>query len=339
VLLGDLPASAFPGVDGYNLTYLRPGATMGVVTTDQYSAPVLAFWHRGLGRVGSLTAEVDGAYSRRLNAWKDFQGFSVGLGRWLLGGDPPSGVQASIERRGGQGVVRVELDPDRARGGAGEVRAATATIVPPDDRQGGEPRRLTLSWVGEDTLEARFPLQKAGTYLGAVQVGAGADAAVLPLAPLSLPYSPEFEPRSNPQEGRLTLSDIARLTGGIERTAWDDVFTSTRVRNRQFRDLVIPLALMLLLAHVIEIGGRRLFLFAAASAWLRHVKIPRLRRAGRQPIGVSVTAPAPEPGRSSTATPGILPTPETPPTPAAPPKPAVSPLARAKAKSRERMRR
>ena len=43
VLLGDLPPSAFPRVDGYNLTYLRPGATMGVVTTDEYQAPVLAF--------------------------------------------------------------------------------------------------------------------------------------------------------------------------------------------------------------------------------------------------------------------------------------------------------
>ena len=35
-------------------------------------------------------------------------------------------------------------------------------------------------------------------------------------------------------------------TGGGERTTWDDVFTSTRVRNRQVRDLVMPLTLMLL---------------------------------------------------------------------------------------------
>ncbi len=35
VLLGDLPASPFPSLDGYNLTYLRPGATLGVVTTDR----------------------------------------------------------------------------------------------------------------------------------------------------------------------------------------------------------------------------------------------------------------------------------------------------------------
>jgi uncharacterized membrane protein len=333
LLLGELPASAFPGLDGYNLTYLRPGATMGVVTTDQYAAPVLAFWHRGLGRVASLTAEVDGKYSQRLNAWKDFQGFSVGLGRWLLGGDPPSGVQATVERRGGQGVVRVELDPGRARGGAGDVRSATATIVPPDDRNAGAPQRLTLSWVGEDTLEARFPLQKAGMYLGAVQVGTG---AVLPLAPLSLPYSPEFEPRTDPNEGRNTLAEIARLTGGVERTTWDDVFTPAQFRNRQMRDLVMLLALMLLIVHVVEIGGRRLFLFAAAmgwlrSGWLRTVKFPRLRRAGAQspPVAASqarVDAPSNEP---SDGTSGV----------AAPqPKPATSPLARAKAKSRERMR-
>ena len=136
VLLGELPPSAFPRVDGYNLTYLRPGATMGVVTTDEYQAPVLAFWHRGLGRVAALTAEVDGQYSQRLNAWRDFPGFTIGLGRWLLGGDPPSGVRASIERAGSQGIVRVDLDPARKRGGADEIRAATATIVPPDASSG-----------------------------------------------------------------------------------------------------------------------------------------------------------------------------------------------------------
>jgi hypothetical protein len=71
VLLGELPSSPFPNVDGYNLTYLRPGATMAVVSDDEYQAPLLAFWHRGLGRVASLTLEIDGKYSPSLNAWKD----------------------------------------------------------------------------------------------------------------------------------------------------------------------------------------------------------------------------------------------------------------------------
>jgi uncharacterized membrane protein len=327
VLLGELPSSPFPSLDGYNLTYLRPGATMGVVTTDEYKAPALAFWHQGLGRIASLTAEVDGKYSGRLNAWKDFQAFSIGLGRWLLGGKPPSGVQASIERQGGLGVVRIELDPGRARGGAEDIRAATATIVPPEDRPDRAPRRLTLAWVGEDTLEARFPLRNAGLYLGAVQLGTG---AVLPLAPLSLPYSPEFEPRPDPDKGLETLREIARVTGGIERTTWDDVFTASRLWNRQVRDLVVPLTALLLVLHVVEIGGRRLLLFPTALRWLQTVRLPRPQRWWRR----AGAAPAPAAGATSPR----------PPTPAseerprvAPPKPVQSPLTRAKKKARSRM--
>jgi Mg-chelatase subunit ChlD len=335
VLLGELPASPFPSLDGYNLTYLRPGATMGVVTTDEYKAPVLAFWHRGLGRVASLTAEVDGAYSRRLNEWRDFPDFALGLGRWLLGGDPPSGVQATVERQGGQGIVRVELDPGRTRGGASDVRAATATIVPPGDRAGVEPLRLPLAWVGEDTLEARFAVQKSGIYLGAVQLGGG---TVLSLGPLSLPYSPEFEPRQDPKEGQKTLSEMARVTAGIERTTWDGVFDTSRLRNRQVRDLVIPLTLALLVLHMIEIAGRRLLLFdalwaalAKASARLRTVRLPNLRHAPGVKVPERSPVPAPLDGaRGRPAASGASP-------PAAPPKPATSPLTRAKAKARDRM--
>jgi len=329
VLLGEPSASPFPGLDGYNLTYLRPGATMGIVTADDYKAPVLAFWYRGLGRIASLTAEVDGKYSQRLNAWPGFQGFAIGIGRWLLGGEPPAGAQATLERQGAEAIVRVDLDPGRARGGASEVRTASATIIAPGDQPGDPSRRLDLAWVGEDTLEARFPVQKSGMYLGAVRLGTG---AVLPLAPLSLPYSPEFEPRVDPKEGLKTLSQVARVTGGIERTVWDDVFDVTRLRNRQIRDLVIPLALMVLLLHVSEIAGRRLLLFAAAQGWLRGVRLPRWSRwSGKR-------APAPAPAAASpVATSGDLPH-AAPPT-AVPPKPVASALSRAKAKSRDRLAR
>ena len=50
-----------------------------------------------------------------------------------------------------------------------------------------------------------------------------------------------------PDEGRATLREVARISGGTERTAWDDVFSTRGLRNRQVRDLVIPLALILLL--------------------------------------------------------------------------------------------
>jgi hypothetical protein len=329
VLLGDLPKSRFPNVDGYNLSYLRPGATVGVLTDDEYRAPVLAFWHQGLGRIAALTTEVDGRYSRSLNVWPDFGAFSVGLGRWLLGGDPPVGMRATMERDGGQGIVRVELDPDRKRGGPEDIRSASAAIVAPGDAAIAQ-QRVALSWVGEDTLEARFAIQRTGIYLGAIDLG---NNKVLPLAPLSLPYSPEFEPRPDPDEGKKTLAEMARVTGGIDRTSWDDVFNASRLRDRQVRDLIIPLALAVLLLHVLEIGGRRLLLFAAAHSRLRSVKMPRLRWPVRvpplekTPPVLRPREPAPEP------TPSAGPT--APPTTAVP-KPAVSPLARAKARAQDR---
>jgi Mg-chelatase subunit ChlD len=330
VLLGEPSASPFPSIDGYNLTYLRPGATMGVVTSDDYKAPVLAFWYRGLGRVASLTAEVDGQYSSRLNAWPGFQGFAIGLGRWLLGGEPPAGAQATLERQGGEAIVRVDLDPGRTRGGAGEVRTATATIVVPGDQTGEASRKLDLTWVGEDTLEARFPLQKSGMYLGAVRLGTG---SVLPVAPLSLPYSPEFEPRTDPKEGHKALSQVARVTGGIERNVWGDAFTASLLRHRQIRDLIIPLALMVLLLHVTEIAGRRLLLFAAAHGWMRTISLPtgRWRRA---PATVPPVVPV---AATSSAKHDDGPPPAPP--KAAPPTPVTSALSRAKTKSRNRLGR
>jgi hypothetical protein len=292
---------------------------------------VLAFWHRGLGRVASLTAEVDGRYSQRLNAWGGFQGFAVGIGRWLLGGDPPAFAQATVERQGAQGIIRVDLDPGRARGSDEDIRTATATVV--SSTGGDAPARLDLAWVGDDTLEARFPMHKPGVYVGAVRLGNG---GVLPLAPMTLPYSPEFEPRVDPREGEQLLAQVARVTGGVERTTWSDVFDASRLRSRQIRELVIPLALMLLALHALEIAGRRLLLFAAAQQWLRTFSWPAWRwpTRGRMrgPAGAGPRPPYPATPQSTSA-------PVDSPRPAAQSKPKVSALERAKGKARDRMGR
>jgi hypothetical protein len=124
---------------------------------------------------------------------------------------------------------------------------------------------------------------------------------------------------------------MARVTGGIERTAWDDVFDASRLRNRQIRELVIPLALLLLVLHVAEVGGRRLLLFAAANGWLRTVSFPRLRWA-RTPGPRRASDPVRTPSSPAPPAPAADPPPRV-----TAPKPATSPLTRAKAKSRDRM--
>ena len=167
-----------------------------------------------------------------------------------------------------------------------------------------EYKRVSAFGGADRTLEARFPVQRAGTYLGAVRLP---DGAVLPLAPISLPYSPEFEPRPDPQEGYKTLTEMARTSGGVERTGWDDAFSPAGLRDRQIRDLLLPLTLLVLLLHVGEIAGRRLLAFATASQWIRTRRLPSWRRARVARPASPATTPVPTAAGTTTREPQAAP--------------------------------
>ncbi|MDB5391134.1 MAG: hypothetical protein JWM11_6780, partial [Planctomycetaceae bacterium] len=133
-LMGELLTGSFPKVDGYNLSYLKPKATLGVVSTDEYTAPLSAFWYRGLGRVAALTVEVDGQFSGQFGAWKNYHDFLITHARWLMGSDQPDEAFLKVEHDGQDAVVTLEIDPDRP--GKQRIESPLLTVVPPgDDRQ------------------------------------------------------------------------------------------------------------------------------------------------------------------------------------------------------------
>ena len=145
--------------------------------------------------------------------------------------------------------------------------------------------------------------------------------------------------------GRKTLVDMARVTGGIERTAWDDVFQKTGLRNRQIRDLILPLTVLLLVLHVGEIAGRRLLAFAAASAWLRSRRLPQRSSWWRRPpavvdvpaTGVAASDVGSALRRATKSDPVTGQGSAEPVAPNPPRTPAESPLARAKARAKSRL--
>ena len=47
---------------GLLVTWLRPRATAGAVTLDEFQAPAFAFVHRGLGRTAAFTGQVGGSF-------------------------------------------------------------------------------------------------------------------------------------------------------------------------------------------------------------------------------------------------------------------------------------
>lgn len=331
-LMGEVKPGAFPNVDGYNLSYLKPNATLGVVSQDEFAAPWSAFWYRGLGRVAALTVEVDGAYSGQFGRWKDYNDFLVTHARWLLGGDLPDDAFIKVEHEGQDALVTLELDPDRPN--KQRVESPVLTVIPPgDERQA--PQQIPFEWQGANLLQARFKLSQTGTYRPLVKLG-GKNFVRGPT--VTLPYSPEFAPREAANSGMITLKSVADKTGGKARVNPAEALADPpRAASRwPLANLLFVVSILLL---VLEIAGRRL------SLWEKMADV--VAPLAPQPKGVPATRSQPvrkttpyKPLRP-TAAPAPQPAPATTTASAEPPQPAsstpaVNPFEEAKARAKRR---
>ena len=171
---------------------------------------------------------------------------------------------------------------------------ATAKVAGPD----GVARDVVLTRVGERRLEARFPLTGAGVYRAAADAG---DGRALRVAPIALPYSPEYAPAADPRAGERLLSELAAASGGRVEPPPAELFSGER-ESAGFVDLgrlLAAAAVLVLLAEIavrrLEIPFPRLRLPAKLAAKLRAV---RERRARQAPAPAGATPAAPPPGET-----------------------------------------
>jgi Mg-chelatase subunit ChlD len=312
-LMGELGTGILPDVGGYNLSYLKPQATLAAVSRDEYAAPWSAVWYRGLGRAAAVTFEADGPFTGPIGEWAGYEDFFVTHARWLLGGEKPGEVFVTADRNGLEATVSVELDREAAQQSVPEL-----VVVPPDTERTAS---ITpdLIWTGPTTLEARFRLAKDGTYRTLVKTS-GREFTRGPA--ITLPYSPEFMPRLGLPTGERTLKDVAELSGGKMRTDVLGVFADPPPSRRLMPLLpwIVATTVVLLLT---EIAGRRLSLWeklpfmtdevpdaehGSARSRRRWFEIPQ--RARRRPAGVARPAAVsersvPAPGAAPAAAPTL----------------------------------
>ena len=252
-MMGEFEPGAFPAIYGYNLCYTRGGATEAVVSVDEYGAPWSAFWYRGLGRVSALTMEVDGDFQGPFGEWSDYADFLVTHGRWLLGTDAAEPVYISARREGLDAIVTVELDADRTEA---EWETPELRIVPPG-REREDSLRPDFIWVDADQLQARFRMDRNGTFRTLLRLG---DRESQQGPAISLPYSPEFFPRRDLPTGFEQLSEISEISGGHSRTDVGSIFSEPP--RTALRAALLPWLLgAALILVVAEIAGRRLDLW------------------------------------------------------------------------------
>ncbi|QSQ22942.1 VWA domain-containing protein [Pyxidicoccus parkwayensis] len=269
-LLGRLSPEGLPQVGGYNLTYLKPRASVALRTLDDNAAPVLAMWPRGAGRTVAFTAEVDGPYTGELRQWSSLRAALEAMVRWTLAGATPVGeAVVRSERRGHLLRVTLDLPPGEPLPGA----LPTLVLLPGEGRTA--PVERPMRWEDEDRLVAEYPLQGSGTWHPVVRLG----SRVLRAPPVTLPYAPEFEPGSA-KEGLELLRAVAAVGGGVERLSMTGLFMEAPESQGRLAlaPWLVGLALAVLLAEV---------------AVRRFLSGPRLRRPVTAPVAKPAFAGAP----------------------------------------------
>jgi Mg-chelatase subunit ChlD len=238
---------------GYNLTYLRPEAKVAAVTLDEYTAPVVASWNAGAGRVLCYTGEADGEYTGAMAKWKDVGDFYTSLVRWTTGESGPlsDGMIVTQEVKNGVNVVELHLDPRRQSDAFSALpKVNTLRALP-----GAVPKveKAVLRWTGAATLAIEVPLQGSETTLTTVEV-LGQPPVALP--PVCLPYSPEFKPVDS-DTGLVALDKLARATGGKERVEVAGIWKELP-RYPRLISLTPWLALAALVVLLLEVMERRM---------------------------------------------------------------------------------
>ncbi len=262
--LGDLLQGGFPQVAGYSIAYAKPRSQTGVLTLDEQQAPLVSFWQCGLGRAAAFLGEADGQYSGGLESWNNYAVFFDTLVRWLAGNRANEQVFATVRRQGHQGVVTVEVE----EGMEAVLDRVSPRLVMPDGRR----RQLFFHRIDERRAEARFSLSSDGVYRAAIQVQepneSGRTMGFVRLPPLTLPYSPEFELRSDPREGEKLLKKLATIGEGTLNPQADELIAGSR-ESRGMRSLSEIFAWCAVSLLLLEILFRRLHL---------HVPVPNVQK-------------------------------------------------------------
>ncbi|MDF9826450.1 hypothetical protein M2447_000531 [Ereboglobus sp. PH5-10] len=247
-----------PAVDGYNLSYLREGATASFVTTDEYQAPLVAAWSRGAGRVGAISFALGGNYSGAARAWSGLGDFEQTLCRWLAGEDVPQGLGLRTETSGGRLAVDLFYDESWA---SRIARSGPVAMLAESGAGLGSENVRALVWekIEPGHFRATTELTPGRLARGVVRVGGserGGRSATLVFGPASVSGSLEWNfDRARARE----LRQLSVRSGGVERLDLASVWDAPRPATvRSVRGWVIAMfiALALLDALLTRIGVR-----------------------------------------------------------------------------------
>jgi uncharacterized membrane protein len=238
------PVAWLAAVDGYNLSYLKPDATSALFSKDEYQAPLVAFWQRGVGRAAAVTFPLGGDFSQRVRGWSDYGNFDRTLVRWLLGQETPPGLGLRTRLDGTELTVSLLYDQsweDRISQQPPKLQVAI-------QNENGSPVDSSPTWqrIAPGRYDATVHLPATHYLRGAVQVG----AFVLPFGPIVAGSNPEWtRDRHRLQE----LEALSAATGGEQRLDLPSIWNSPRATGETpLRKYVLIALLIVMLLEFLQ---------------------------------------------------------------------------------------
>jgi len=241
-----------PEANGYNLCYLKSGASVAALTEDENQTPFVSWWHCGSGRALCYTGEADGSYTGPFGRWNQAGSFFASLARWTAGEtEGRSGdFMVTQEIRDGIYDLKIHLDPEREKEPfLGEPKA---NILRGEPGKGPRAEEHAFKRDGPDMFSLQVPVGGNETLLSALQVS---EQRNMVLSPVCLAYSPEYIPDQQ-RKGKGTLQLLSKSTGGEERINLPEMWNALPRKPRSLQ--LTPILLLLsLLTFLIEIFQRR----------------------------------------------------------------------------------
>lgn len=236
--ISPFPIDWLAGIDGYNLNYLKSNARTALMTKDEYKAPIVAAWQRGLGRTAAIATPVAGEYSNKFRAWSRHGDLLQTLLAWLRGPELPPGIGIKTQVDGTTLTADLYYDKSWEE----KVSAAPPQLV---IASVADQVPKTISWarVGPGHFRTSKELQSSEVLRGAVQIG----GIALPFGPVVLGRSAEWDFDRNKV---IELQTIAHGSGGAERVNLADVWHAPH--KLETVELQKPLLVLFLLVFLLE---------------------------------------------------------------------------------------
>ncbi len=236
------PLEWSPQVDAYNLSYARPKAITSLLSKDEYVAPLVTHWRRGMGRVAAVAFPLGGEHSEIVRNWDAYGNFSQTLINWLNGDRFPPGITMRHRLEG----TRLTIDLLYDTTSDGHNWTKEFALNPPRIKLEEEDGAVyDLSWkrIAPGHYSLSKDLQEGILIKGAIQAGGYA----LPFGPMIVGASTEW---AFDAERVAELKALSVQTNGNELTDISKAWIRPEVSKQ--KNLLLPLGIAILLLALLE---------------------------------------------------------------------------------------